>query len=296
MIDRSQTMQAYEFMNIPWFHKNMSVQWDLKPGIIASDESGLYPDIKNVFVPQDDMKTLCERYNNNYLCHKRINHKPTCQISLMNNRMEGCSIKQADYKVRYSFGPFHYLFFKNPTRTMIECKNKKPFSDEYHGLINMNNISQCKITTKTFTLLPKSTITTMASFAEKINRVTLFTNDWLKVALQFDKQTYRLTTEEPHPLEHLLNFTNPADDDDIKIFGSHTILIHSIGMFFMFTTLLLLLTICLMNFFHYIPEYFKPALTTNCNESSNSLAEQANNPLQSLNPFMNSETVAPTVE
>ena len=39
MIDRSQTMQAYEFMNIPWFHNNMSVQWDLKPGIIASDES-----------------------------------------------------------------------------------------------------------------------------------------------------------------------------------------------------------------------------------------------------------------
>ena len=96
MIDRTQTMQAYEFMNIPWFHNNMSVQWDLKPGIIASDESGLYPDIKNVFVPQDDMEKLCERYNNNYLCHKRINHKPTCQISLMNNRTEGCSIKQAD--------------------------------------------------------------------------------------------------------------------------------------------------------------------------------------------------------
>ena len=100
MIDRSQTMQAYEFMNIIWFHKNMSEQWDLKPGIIASDEFGLYSDIKHVFVPQDDMKTLCERHNNNYLCHKRINHKPTCQISLMNNRTEGCSIKQADYKVR----------------------------------------------------------------------------------------------------------------------------------------------------------------------------------------------------
>ena len=158
----------------------------------------------------------------------------------------------------------------------------------------MNNISQCKITTKTFTLLPKSSITTMALFAEKIKRVTLFNNDWLKVALKFDKQTYRLTTEETHPLEHLLNFTSPVDDNDIKIFGSHTILIHSIGMFFIFTTLLLLLTICLMNFFHYIPEYFKPALTTN--ESSNSLAEQANDPLQSLNPFMNSETVAPTGE
>ena len=294
MIDRSQIMQAYEFMNIPWFHKNMSLQWDLKPGIIASDESGLCPDIKNVFVPQNDMKKLCERYNNNYLCHKRINHKPTCQISLMNNRTEGCTMKKADYRVRYSFGPFHYLFFKQPTRTMIECKDKKPFSDEYHGLINMNNISQCKITTKTFTLLPKSTMTTSASFAEKINRVTLFTNDWLQVARKFDEQIHRLTTEEPHPLEHLLNLTKTIDNHGIRIFGSHTILIHSIGMFFIFTTLLLLLTICLTNFFNYIPEYFKPALTTN--ESANSLAEDAHNPLQPLNPFIHSETVAPTGE
>ena len=294
MIDRSQTMQAYEFMNIPWFHNNMSVQWDLKPGIIASDESGLYPDIKNVFINQDDIDTLCERYNQNYLCHKRINHQPTCQISLMNNRTEGCTIKKADYKVRYSFGPFHYLFLKQPTRAMIECNNKKPFSNEYYGLINMNNISQCKITTKTFTLLPKSTIVSRASFANKINNVTLFKEDWLKMARKFDETIKRLITHKNYPLDHLLNLTNPIEDHDIKIFGSHTILIHSIGLFFILTTLLMLLTICLMNFFNYIPEHFKPTIPTN--DSSNSLAEEEHHQLQPLNPFISTDAAAPPLE
>ena len=294
MIDRSQTMQAYEFMNIPWFHNNISVQWDLKPGIIASDDSGLYPDIKNVFVTQTDMDNLCERYNNNYLCHKRINHQPTCQISLMNNRTEGCTMKKADDRVRYSFGPFHYLFFKQPTRTMIECDNKKPFSDEYYGLINMNDISQCKITTKSFTLLPKSTIASSASFADKINKVTLFTKDWLTMAIKFDKTINKLITRKPHPLDHLLNLTYPIEDHGIRIFGSHTVLIHSIGLFFIFTTLIMLLTICLMNFFNYIPEHFKPTLPTN--DSSHSLAENSHHQLQPLNPFTSPEAVAPSGE
>ena len=47
------------------------------------------------------------------------------------------------------------------------------------------------------------------------------------------------------------------DDDEVRIFGSHTILVNSITMFFIVTILLLLLTICLMNFFNYIPEQFK---------------------------------------
>ena len=102
--------------------------------------------------------------------------------------------------------------------------------------------------------------------------------------MKFDKITNRLITKTPHPLDHLLTLTKPIDDHGIRIFGSHTILVHSIGLFFIFTTLLMLLTICLMNFFNCIPEHFKPALPTN--ESSNSLAEDAHHPLQPLNPFI----------
>ena len=112
--------------------------------------------------------------------------------------------------------------------------------------------------------------------------------------MKFDKITNRLITKTPHPLDHLLTLTKPIDDHGIRIFGSHTILVHSIGLFFIFTTLLMLLTMCLMNFFNYIPEHFKPILTTN--ESSNSLAEDALHPLQPLNPFISSEAVAPSGE
>ena len=78
LVYRSETMDAYQFINIPWFYNNMGVQWDFRPGIVAS-ESGLYPAIKKVFIPQDDLENVCERFNNTFLCHKCINHFPTCQ-------------------------------------------------------------------------------------------------------------------------------------------------------------------------------------------------------------------------
>ena len=127
-----------------------------------------------------------------------------------------------------------------------------------------------------------------------IRQKNQFTEDWLKMAMKFDKTINRLITHKPHPLDHLLNLTNPIEDHGIRIFGSHTILIHSIGLFFIFTTLLMLLTICLMNFFNYIPEHFKPTLPTN--DSSNSLAEDEHHQLQPLNPFISSDAVAPSVE
>ena len=273
LVYRSETMEAYKFINIPWFYNNMSGQWDLRPGIVASDDSGLYPAIKNVFIPQEDLEEVCERFNNNYLCHKRINHNPTCQVSLMHNRTEGCTLKLADHKVRYSFGPFNYLFFQFPTRTLVKCPHKKSFSNKYHGLVNMNDISKCKISTETFTLLPRSTATTTTSFTDKTTRITVLNNDWLKVTLQFDtKNTPK--DEEPDPWKQIRII--PDDTDDIKLFGSHTILVHSIGMFFIVTILLLLLTICLMNFFDYIPEQFKPVYPKV--ESSTSLVAASDDP------------------
>ena len=44
-------------------------------GIVAL-QPGLFPDIKNVFVPMESLDKVCERFNNNFLCHKRINHFP----------------------------------------------------------------------------------------------------------------------------------------------------------------------------------------------------------------------------
>ena len=84
LVHREEAMVAYQFVNIPFFHDNQAVQWDFREGIVAS-KSGLYPKIENVFVPMEEVNELCEQFNNNYLCNKRINHYPTCQISLINN-------------------------------------------------------------------------------------------------------------------------------------------------------------------------------------------------------------------
>jgi hypothetical protein len=54
LVYRSETMNAFQFINIPWFHNNISVQWDFREGIVAST-SGLFPNIKNVFIPMDDL-------------------------------------------------------------------------------------------------------------------------------------------------------------------------------------------------------------------------------------------------
>ena len=265
LIHRAETLEAYTIMNIPWFYQNKSVQWDLRPGIIATDGE-LYPDIKNVFIPQEDLDTLCSKFNDNYLCHKRINHKPTCHIALMNNHTEGCTLKLADHQVRYSFGPLNYLFFQFPTTTLVKCPNKRTFPIVYHGLVNMNNIDNCKISTKTFTLLPKTSITTTPVSTTKATKVTVLDSEWLKVVLQFNtNQQSKDEDQDPWAQVRII----PDDNEDVKLFGSYTILIHSIGLFFIVTILLLLLTICFMNFFDYIPEQFRTIYPSD--KSANSL-------------------------
>ena len=254
LVDRTETLEAYKTMNIPWFYHNKSIQWDLRRGIIATDGE-LYPDIKNVFIPQEDLETLCEVFNDNYLCHKRINHKPTCHIALMNNHTEGCALKLADHKVRYSFGPLNYLFFQFPTHTLVKCPDKKPFPIIYHGLVDINDIENCKISTKTFTLLPRTSLTTSPLSTTKPTKVTLVDNEWLKVILQFDINQKETEDEDQDPWAQVRVI--PDQNEDVKLFGSYTILIHSIVLFLIATLLLSLLTICLMNFFDYIPEQLR---------------------------------------
>jgi hypothetical protein len=86
-------------------------------------------------------------------------------------------------------------------------------------------------------------------------------NEWIKVAIKFDEENpiSPQESEQPPVIPSWTDFDNITDllDEDIKIFGSYTILIHSITMFFIITLLSLLMTICIMNFFDYIPERFK---------------------------------------
>ena len=256
LVHHSETMNAFQFINIPWFYKNMSVQWDLQPGIVAS-KSGLYPDIKNVFIPLTDLDQLCDKFNNNFLCHKRINHFPTCQISLFYHHTKECSLKLADHRVRYSFGPFNYLFFQSPTDTLVECPGKE-FIENYYGLLNFDRISRCKITTKKFTLLPKSTATGLSNFINKTSAVSVLESEWLKVTVKFDSNKLKKEQEkDPSNPWNRMDIAPDNEEDEVRLFGNHTILVHSIAMFFVMTLIMIMLVICIMNYLDYVPEPFR---------------------------------------
>ena len=78
----------------------------------------------------------------------------------------------------------------------------------------------------------------------------------MKVTVEFDnKKQKKQTAIEPNPWKNNDKLSN--QDQEIKLFGTHTILVHSIAMFLIVTLLMFLLTICVMNFSNYTPEYFK---------------------------------------
>ena len=194
LVHKSETMQAFQFLNIPFFHEKTAVQWDIKEGVVARS-SGLYPNIKNIFIPSEDLEQLCDKFNDNYLCHKRINHFPTCQISLMHHRTNQCSLKLADHRVRYSYGQFNYWFFQKPMNTLVECPNKEDIYGTYLGLLDLD-VSQCTVTTTAFTLLPKSSVSSVSSFSNKTSAVTIIDSEWLKVAVKFANSKYAKSRAE----------------------------------------------------------------------------------------------------
>ena len=267
LVHREEAMRAYQFVNIPFFHNDQAVQWNIKEGIVAA-KSGLYPDIENVFVPMEDVEELCEQFNGNYLCHKRINHYPTCQVSLINNATKHCSLRPAIPKVRYSFGSFSYLFFQKPTQSLVECPNLAysfnktglefdTSHPKYHGLVDVGEMSDCTITTPQFTLLPRSSTKTSSTLETKAKPLFLLDNQLIKVLVAYDEKEQEGKDQEPNPW-HQMDID--SNKDDIRIFGNHTILVHSIMMFLILSFMIMLLSICVMNFLNYTPDFLKEQL------------------------------------
>ena len=284
LVHREEAMVAYQFVNIPFFHNDQAVQWNFKEGIVAS-KSGLFPKIKNVFVPIEEVNESCEQFNNNYLCHKRINHYPTCQISLINNATKHCSLIPAVPKVRYSFGSFSYLFFQKPTKSLLKCPNQLyafnrtgPEYDEshpnYYGMVDVGKLSDCTITTTQFTLLPRAPNKGQSSLENKAKPLFLIDNQLIKVLVEFDRREQEeKNNQDPNPWHQMEIESNYKDD--IRIFGSHTILVHSIMMFLILSFMLMLLSICVMNFLHYTPKFLQDRIASVKGSSSSLHAPQS---------------------
>jgi hypothetical protein len=91
---------------------------------------------------------------------------------------------------------------------------------------------------------------------QRTQPIFVLNNEWIKVTVEFDnKKQKKQTAIEPNPWKNNDKLSN--QDQEIKLFGTHTILVHSIAMFLIVSLLMFLLTICVMNFLNYTPEYFK---------------------------------------
>ena len=119
-------------------------------------------------------------------------------------------------------------------------------------IVNMEQISKC---TNKFQLLPKSPAKGDSNFADKIKPVFVLDTELLKATIRFEEnQNKKQEHQEPNPWHQINTISNK---DDIKVFGNHTILVHSIAMFLILSLLLILLAICVMNFLHYTPKFLQ---------------------------------------
>jgi hypothetical protein len=145
----------------------------------------------------------------------------------------------------------------------------------------MERISECTITTDKFRLLPNSAAKGGEStFNDKIKPVIMENEELLKATMRFEKDQDRVQNhQEANPWTHKQDI---SDREDIKIFGDHTIFVHSISMFLTLTLLLLLLAICMMNFLHYTPKFLQDHILSFA-ESLDSFNEQKDEHDMALN-------------
>jgi hypothetical protein len=104
--------------------------------------------------------------------------------------------------------------------------------------------------------LPKSAATGLSTFINKTSTVSVLDNEWLKVTVKFDKKSKKEQDKDPNPWNRI-GFEANSEDEEVKLFGSHTILVHSISMFLVVILLLILFAICIMNFLKHMPASFK---------------------------------------
>ena len=101
--------------------------------------------------------------------------------------------------------------------------------------------------------------------------IFILTNEWIKITIAFDKAEKKQNAIEPNPWKKLKHLSNQKEE--VKLFGSHTILVHSIMMFLIVSLLMFLVTICVINFLNYTPGYFKSIPVTFGNSNPSIIAE-----------------------
>ena len=132
-----------------------------------------------------------------------------------------------------------------------------------HGLINFDQISKCKITTDKFTLLPKSPASGVSTLVHQIKPIFVLDSEWIKVKVKFDNRKKDvLNQQEPNPWQNMDIISN--HEEEVRLFGSHTILVHSVTMFFVVIIVMIMLSICVANCLRYTSTHLEKRTLSIC--------------------------------
>ena len=103
-------------------------------------------------------------------------------------------------------------------------------------------------------MLPKSPESEKSTLVYKTKPIFVFDSEWVKVTVAIDQNNKKVTThDEPNPWLTM----NPNQDNGVRLFGSHTILVNSIFIFIVTVIIILMLGICLVNYLHYPPQFLQ---------------------------------------
>jgi hypothetical protein len=151
--------------------------------------------------------------------------------------------------------------------SLLKCPDDQDFNEEFHGLVNFEEISKCEIITDRFTLLPRSPATSeVSTLVHQTKPVFVLESDWLKVVVAFDnRKNDQLLPDEPNPWQHIDIISN--HEEEVRLFGSHTVLVHSVAMFLSTIIILIMLSICILNCLRYTPTYLKQHAFPNRSDS-----------------------------
>ena len=113
-------------------------------------------------------------------------------------------------------------------------------------------------------MLPKSPESEKSTLVYKTKPIFVLDTEWVKVTVAFDQNNRKVTTQnEPNPWLTM----NPNQDNGVRLFGSHTILVNSIFIFIFTVIIILMLGICLVNCLHYPPQFLQGHLFYFCSYS-----------------------------
>ena len=105
-----------------------------------------------------------------------------------------------------------------------------------------------------FTLLPKSPESGQSTLAYQTKPIFVMDSEWLKMTVAFDTKKNRILNQEnPNPWLSIISDKN----EEVRIFGSYTILVNSIFICIVTIIIIFMLGICLVNCMHYPPKFLQ---------------------------------------